>query len=736
MDKYIGRLLDNRYEILEVIGSGGMAVVYKARCHRLNRLVAIKILKEDNLEDEDFRRRFHAESQAVAMLSHPNIVSVFDVSSSIMADYIVMELIEGISLKQYMEKKGTLNWKETLHFAIQIAKALEHAHSRGIVHRDIKPHNVMVLKNGSVKVTDFGIARMMSKGNTLTKEALGSVHYISPEQAKGGRVDTRSDIYSLGVVMYEMMTGRPPYDGDSPVSVAIKHIDGGAIMPSVLNPNIPGGLEQIIMKAMAHEIDKRYDSASQMLADMDEFRKDPTVLFDYNAPELDAVIRVSRPPLVMQPKTTAEKVADAAEGQRRPPTGGTAYRSGGERAPRGRTPNNRSRQEPESRSRAATIAIIACSLAAVMAIVIFLVILLGGNGNNTPTLLEVPRLIGMNFDELPEYADFDIISDTVYDEEYPEGMIFAQKPDAGDMVVPGTKIVVTVSLGETQKPITMRDLTGLPQIQAEKILADLGLNLNIKIEEEHNETVSIGNVTRTKPEANGELKAGQDVILWISLGEEIKTGAMPNVVGSTLDVAKNTLEKQNLKLNIKVEEMFDSEVAEGLVIKSVPEKGEVLKTGLEVILYVSKGPQLAKMPNVVGMNIDTAITVLKASGFQTPDIQMVESKEQVNMVVSQSAEKNTEIDINTQIVLEVSKGQETKPTTPTATTKNVEIDLRRIGDEADYDLVIYRDGNEIYSAKITAGTLSVVLENQTGMGEVTYEIWVNGYKALEQKENF
>ena len=181
MDKYIGRLLDNRYEILEVIGTGGMAVVYKARCHRLNRMVAVKILKDDTLGDEDFRRRFHAESQAVAMLSHPNIVSVYDVSTSVMADYIVMELIEGITLKEYMETKGTLNWKETLHFGIQIAKALEHAHSRGIVHRDIKPHNIMVLKNGSVKVTDFGIARMMSKGNTLTKEALGSVHYISPE---------------------------------------------------------------------------------------------------------------------------------------------------------------------------------------------------------------------------------------------------------------------------------------------------------------------------------------------------------------------------------------------------------------------------------------------------------------------------------------------------------------------------------------------------------------------------
>ena len=200
-DKYIGRLLDDRYEILEVIGIGGMAVVYKARCHRLNRLVAVKILKDEYSQDEEFRGRFHAESQVVATLSHPNIVSVYDVGKSGEADFIVMELIDGISLKQYMESQGVLNWKETLHFAIQIAKALEHAHSKGIVHRDIKPHNVMVLKNGSVKVSDFGIAQVTANTSTLTTEALGSVHYISPEQAKGGRVDTRSDIYSLGVVM-------------------------------------------------------------------------------------------------------------------------------------------------------------------------------------------------------------------------------------------------------------------------------------------------------------------------------------------------------------------------------------------------------------------------------------------------------------------------------------------------------------------------------------------------------
>ena len=404
MDQYIGRLLDDRYEILEVIGTGGMAVVYKARCHRLNRLVAIKILKDEFARDEEFRRRFHAEGEAVAMLSHPNIVQVYDVSSSENANFIVMELIDGISLKQYMEKKGVLNWKETLHFAMQIAKGLEHAHSRGIIHRDIKPHNVMVLKNGSVKVMDFGIARVMSKSNTLTKEALGSVHYISPEQAKGGHTDNRSDIYSLSVVMYEMMTGRPPYDGESPVAVAIQHINGGAAMPSTLNPNIPGGLEQIIMKGIALEIQDRYVSATQMLQDMEEFRKNPAILFHYRSIVDDATRPITVINTPGKPRTTAEKVVQAKTGESptRVPTdsmrlsGGndgmwvrqnqmqqTPARKRSQGTVSGNTARNREaaeaarraqqrrlaeerQREEEQRSRVTTVAIVVCSAVAIL----------------------------------------------------------------------------------------------------------------------------------------------------------------------------------------------------------------------------------------------------------------------------------------------------------------------------------------------------------------------------------
>ena len=290
MDNYIGKLLDNRYEILEMIGSGGMAVVYKALCHRLNRLVAIKILKHDFGQDAEQHRRFRTESQAVAMLSHPNIVSVYDVSSSDDTDYIVMELIDGITLKQYMQSKGVLSWREALHFTMQIASALSHAHSRGIVHRDIKPHNVMVLKDGSIRVADVGIARVLSAQNTLTRETLGSVHYISPEQAKGGRVDQRTDLYSLGVVLYEMLTGKLPYEGDTAVSVAIQHIGGNLIKPTEHMPTIPIGLEQIVLRAMSGDLKARYETAEQMLADMETFRQDQKVSFGYRLVNSEAKI--------------------------------------------------------------------------------------------------------------------------------------------------------------------------------------------------------------------------------------------------------------------------------------------------------------------------------------------------------------------------------------------------------------------------------------------------------------
>ena len=269
MDKLIGTMLDNRYEVLEVIGTGGMAIVYKAKCHRLNRYVAVKVMKEELAKDEEFRRRFFEESQAVAMLSHPNIVNVYDVSRSGDIEYIVMELIDGITLKEYLEKRGVLSWKETAFFSLQIAKALEHAHSRGIIHRDIKPQNIMLLRDGTVKVADFGIAHHTSdQSNYIKGEAIGSVHYVSPEQARGSHIDNRSDIYSFGVVMYEMLTGRLPFEGNTPMEIIFQHINSIPLPPSDYEPGIPQALEAITMKAMNPTPSKRYSSATEMIADL------------------------------------------------------------------------------------------------------------------------------------------------------------------------------------------------------------------------------------------------------------------------------------------------------------------------------------------------------------------------------------------------------------------------------------------------------------------------------------
>ena len=540
MNQYIGQLLDGRYELLEVIGTGGMAVVYKARCHRLNRLVAVKVLKDEFSADEDFLRRFRAEGEAVAMLSHPNIVQVFDVSASEDANYIVMELIDGISLKQYMEVKGILNWKETLHFATQIAKGLEHAHSRGIVHRDIKPHNVMVLKNGSVKVMDFGIAQVMNKSNTLTKEALGSVHYISPEQAKGSFTDSRSDIYSLGVVMFEMMTGRPPYDGDSPVAVAIQHINGGAPRPTSLNPNIPVGMEQIIMKAMALEPKDRYSSATELLSDLEEFRKNPALTFDYHVPVGDDTKIIT--PISTKPKTTAERVAQAKGGVksngRSSQTGAVPVRQTGRVSSQtGRNPEAlaraRKRREEEARrdaqrSRTAAIAVVSCSVVAIIAIVVFLAAIFNGFIlNEDKGRVEVPYLTGSMYNEDfdSRYPNFTIrLRPQQYDDFYVAGQIMHQEPAGGLMVAKGTELYLTISMGKEPNVKLMEDLVGITQDRATSFL--MGQGLKPLVREEASDDYPAGYVVRTDPVAGAELSDGQTVRLFVSTGPSTVTGKM------------------------------------------------------------------------------------------------------------------------------------------------------------------------------------------------------------------
>ena len=605
MDQYIGRLLDGRYEILEIIGTGGIAVVYKARCHRLNRLVAIKILKDEFAGDEEFRRRFHAEGEAVAMLSHPNIVQVYDVSTSESANFIVMELIDGISLKQYMEKKGVLNWKETLHFSMQIAKGLEHAHSRGIVHRDIKPHNIMVLKNGSVKVMDFGIARVMNKSNTLTKEALGSVHYISPEQAKGGHTDNRSDLYSLSVVMYEMMAGRPPYDGESAVSVAIQHINGGAVVPTTFNPNIPAGLEQIIMKGMSLEIRDRYVSATEMLHDMEEFRKNPAITFDYRTLLDDATRAI---PVTRIPMTTAEKKVQARTGARpvpeqpkvRPNTAARRISTGNDpsadrdlrddeiirRAQQRRKAEEKKKQS--DRSRVATTAIVICSGVAVVAIILFLVALFNGALlNREKDIVEVPYLEGSMYSEaiVAEHKNVKLRLLPKEYGDYAEGQIIRQEPAGGTRVQRGSDVWITVSMGPEPPDMELDNVVGADAADAISLLESKGLKTLQKWESSYLQEP--GKVTRTDPAVGTTVKAGTTIYIYVSTGKEVVQANMPNVIGLEVDRAIELLDQLGFT---KVRyEPTESQKPKGEVVYQSVAKNELVDVSSEIIIHFSAG---------------------------------------------------------------------------------------------------------------------------------------------------
>ncbi|MDD7260705.1 MAG: Stk1 family PASTA domain-containing Ser/Thr kinase [Eubacteriales bacterium] len=763
MNHYIGQLLDDRYEILEVIGTGGMAVVYKALDHRLNRLVAIKILKDEFSGDDEFRRRFRAEGEAVAMLSHPNIVQVYDVSSSDTANYLVMELINGISLKQYMEVKGVLNWKETLHFAMQIAKGLEHAHSRGIVHRDIKPHNVMVLKDGSVKVMDFGIARVMSKSNTLTKEALGSVHYISPEQAKGGYTDSRSDIYSLSVVMYEMMTGRPPFDGESPVAVAIQHINGGAPKPSSLNPNIPVGMEQIILKGMALEPKDRYASATEMIQDMEEFRKNPAIDFRYQASApAEHPIAIRGIPQTY-PKTTAEKVAASRTNQPRPATGRIPQPQQAPKRPQHadqgtrrqtvsqntdamrRAAMQRKKEEQrkrEERNRIATIAVIVCSVVAIIAIGAFLIAVFNGALlNKDKDLVEVPYLIGTEYtdDLITKYSDFTIrFQPQQYDSTYQKGQIMYQEPAGGSRVTKGTEIVITVSLGEEPTVKIMEDLTDVNQAEAESFLT--GQGFRILVRQEASDAVEAGKVIRTDPAKGAELADGQTVSIWVSTGPETVT--MPNVVDMTREAAWKLLgEIQNI--NVVEQSEASAYVEKGNVTRTDPKVGTQLVPGQNVVVYVSSGPATAVMPSVVGLYSQTAQKQLADLGFTNVRTETVKSDRPKGEVVYQSVQKDTVLKLEDEIVLRLSDESGTQPTEtqpPTETTEETEktltVRFTVPNKEEPYLLTILQDGAVIVEdEKIPAGCTDYSL-TLTGSGTKEYDLYINGEKYVTQRVNF
>ena len=614
MDQYIGKLLDNRYEILERIGIGGMAVVYKGRDHRLNRLVAIKILKEELAQDAEFRRRFHDESQAVAMLSHPNIMAVYDVSHSAELDYIVMELLDGITLKQYMQKKGgKLAWREALHFITQIMKALSHAHSRGIIHRDIKPHNIMVLRDGSLKVADFGIARLTSAAQaTLTQEALGSVHYISPEQARGSHIDARSDIYSAGVVLYEMITGRLPYEGDSPVAVAIQHINSIPLSPREIDPEIPEALEAITMKAMASDVNQRYISADAMLADLEEFRKNPSINFDYTPADL-LVTEGDEPTQVLGANTPSNVRTQPAHADRYEED--TWTRSRGPRReedPRSRTKNKRYEDDYEEVRGANSRLPIFLAIGAVALFLVGMGVFLwfsffNGLGGGSSTQYNVPKLIGMTVEEAKQHSDvveagFQIVEGNTVDSNLPSGQIVSQNPESGRNASAGATITVDISNGsgaDTDPDNVMPDVVNRNKQIALSELDKLGFSEergNLTIQEETSEEVTKEYIIRTEPSAHTSLEGVDKIILVVSTGPDEEPVTVISFIDMDAQKAKDDAEKMGLTVT-SMEEVYDDSVEAGKICWQSIDPTTKVEKGQTISFRVSKGPDPSSQPS-------------------------------------------------------------------------------------------------------------------------------------------
>ena len=593
MDQYIGKMLDNRYEILERIGTGGMAIVYKAKCHRLNRLVAIKILKSDLAQNEEFRRRFNAESQAVAQLSHPNIVSVYDVSRGGDMEYIVMELIDGITLKQYMEKRGQLNWRESLHFITQIMRGLSHAHSRGIIHRDIKPQNIMVLRDGSVKVADFGIACLADSAQTLTQEALGSVHYISPEQARGDRPDARSDIYSSGVVLYEMLTGRLPFEGESAVAVAIQHLSSIPLAPREINPDIPEQLELICMKAMAPDLEHRYQSADAMIADLEAFRKNPEVemkfdLSDLRPEENDEPTRTIR----TMPSHTVTIPVHQPE----------------------RNYPRRERDEDEEPRRAGSgkrgVLVGAVTVAAVAVVIVLFKTILGSFAPAVVDQYQVPDLYNMTIEEAENDPRIEGVFEiqkagSEFSADVPEGHILRQDPKK-DETRKGSQLVIQVWVSAGEETGEVPDLENKSEQDArillEKLNKEYNLELTVEAPEElkqFSEEITEGYVIKTEPAQGEILKKGDTVKLILSKGPDIKPVTVLPFVGMSIDSVLSQLESYKLTCDAADVEVVDSDKPGGTIVWQSPASGETVPEWTTIKFRVSAGLASSALPITV-----------------------------------------------------------------------------------------------------------------------------------------
>ncbi len=540
-----GTLIGNRYEIVETIGKGGMAIVYKAKCLMLNRYVAIKVLRPEFREDKDFISRFKVEAQSAGSLSHPNVVSIYDVGQDGDLDYIVMEYVEGVTLKQYVEAKGVLPWREAVDYAGQICAGLDHAHKNGIVHKDIKPHNIIITREGTIKITDFGIAKVMSSSTITTGSAtMGSVHYFSPEQARGGYTDHKTDIYSLGVVLYEMVTGKLPFEGDTAIAIAMQHIEKEAPSSRALNPEVPESLDNVIRRAMCKEQSLRYDSVTQMLIDLKKVYTGNTV--DYKLSSDDTRIT---PPIPHKADTGKKK--------------------------------------KKSMNKKDLLGVIAGTLTGLALVVILFLLGYHLTGNSGKAELELPDFYNKTIEEAEQMVVNSQLKIVVEKEEKNDavdpGLIISQSPAAGTMVKDGAEIKVVVSLGEGEFP--MPDLINRRSSDAQDILRNK--NLRFSIVDEPSETIPEDFVVRQVPSAGTYVDAATSVTVYVSAGKEESTVEVPNLLGLSENEAKAALLDAGLTWGNIVK--GSSSKAKGTVISQSIRPGIEVKEKTAIDIKISSG---------------------------------------------------------------------------------------------------------------------------------------------------
>ena len=567
MDNYVGKRLDGRYEIQEIVGVGGMSVVYKAYDNVDDRVVAVKILKDEFLTNDDFVRRFKNESKAIALLSHPNIVKVYDVSFGEKLQYIVMEYVDGITLKEYIQKQGAITWNDALFFTTQILKALQHAHDKGIVHRDIKPQNIILLPNGNIKVADFGIARFSrSETRTLTDTAIGSVHYISPEQAKGEFTDEKADIYSVGVVLYEMLAGKVPFEAESAVSVALMQLQNNAKRLTEINPDIPLGLEQICIHAMEKDPKDRYQSATEMLLDVEKVINNPKTVFDYSCfvdksptKYISDTDKITAETPVINEKPI-EKAVDSDEEE-------VEY------------------YDPDHKKKVISAVLIGIIIL-VTATVLLVMAITGSFKTSTNTL---DNFVGFSYDELisSNKYDYEFVLEQKKTDEVEPGIVVDQSPEAGSKVISGSqvKLVVSASMDDINVP----NIYNLNDEKAKKALANEGLT-NYKFTTISSETVEEGLVVYTEPKAGTVVSSDTQIVVFVSSGpttKEVVNIEVPDVTGLKQEGARAFLEKMGFK-NVNFVTQDDLR-PKGVVISQSPAAGSSATADDKIKVVISSG---------------------------------------------------------------------------------------------------------------------------------------------------